>query len=305
MGGSFGIIILIDLLKHNYNLNADFSPLTSTVALYSKCSNRLICTRSKQTRMKNSPARPVTTVETAIEILDEIKNREEATLDEISGALDIAKSTAHRHLQTLEGNDFVTRIDRDRYRIGLRLLGFGIHARAQRQLFDVTKPKVDELAEETGEKVWCFTHEHGRSIHLYGASGSRSVRTRSNEGDQNHLHQTAAGKAILSTFDRDRIEAIIDQHGLPSKTEHTITDREELFAELDRISERGYAFNRGESVPRLHAVGAPITDSAGVAIGAISVSGPSNRLKEDILTEELPNLLLGSTNEIEINMNYS
>lgn len=255
--------------------------------------------------MGQSPARPVTTVETAIEILDEIKTREEATLDEISGALDIAKSTAHRHLQTLEQQDFVTRVDRDRYRIGLRLLDFGIHARAQRQLFNVTNPKVDELADETGEKVWCFTHEHGRSVHLYGASGSRSVKTRADEGDRNYLHQTAAGKAILSTFDRDRIGTIVDEHGLPSKTEHTITDRGDLFDELDRIAERGYAFNRGESVPRLHAVGAPITDSTGVAIGAISVSGPSNRLQEDIMTEELPHLLLGSTNEIEINMNYS
>ena len=255
--------------------------------------------------MKQSPARPVTTVETAIEILDEIKNREEATLDDLSEALGIAKSTAHRHLQTLEQQDFVTRSeDGDRYRIGLRLLGFGIHARAQRQLFHVTKPKVDELAEETGEKVWCLTHEHGRSIHLYGASGSRSVKTQSDEGDREYLHQTAAGKAILSTFDHGRIEAIIDEYGLPAKTERTITNRTELFEELDRISERGYAFNRGESVPRLYAVGAPITDPEGVAIGAISISGPSNRLKEDIMMEELPTLLLGSTNEIEINMNH-
>jgi DNA-binding IclR family transcriptional regulator len=60
-----------------------------------------------------------------------------------------------------------------------------------------------------------------------------------------------------------------------------------------------------ESVPRLHAVGAPITDSNGVAIGAISISGPLNRIKGELMTEEIPDLLLGATNEIEINMNYS
>lgn len=250
------------------------------------------------------PSRPVTTVETAIEVLDKIKNCEEATLDEVSESLGIAKSTAHRHLQTLEQQDFVTRVE-DRYRVGLRLLDFGIQARSQRDLFQVASPKVEELAEETSEKVWCFAHEHGRSIHLYGASGSRSVKTRSNEGDRGYLHQTAAGKAILSTFDHDQIETIIDRYGLPSRTEHTITSRAELFDELEGVSDRGYAFNRGESVPRLHAVGAPITDSDGMAIGAISISGPSNRLQGEVLVEELPTLLLGSTNEVEINMNYS
>ncbi|WP_255191967.1 IclR family transcriptional regulator [Natronobeatus ordinarius] len=254
--------------------------------------------------MKDTPARPVTTVETTIKILEEIKERDEATLDELSSAVGIAKSTTHRHLQTLEQQDFVTRSE-ERYRIGLRMLGFGIHARAQRELFHVTRPKIDELAEETGERVWCITHEHGRSIHLYGAAGSQSVKTQANEGDREYLHHTAAGKAILSTFDRDRIEAIIEAHGLPARTEDTITSKEDLLEELDWISKHNYAFNRGESVPRLHAVGAPITDSDGVAIGAISISGPSNRLKGDVMTEKIPDLLLGSTNEVEINMNYS
>lgn len=258
----------------------------------------------KDVRMNEPPTRPVRTVETAIEILDEIKKHDETTLNELSETLDIAKSTAHRHLKTLEQEDFVIQSD-DRYRIGLRMLDFGLHARTQRQLFHVAKPKIEELAEETEEKVWCITHEHGRSIHLYGASGSRSVKTRANEGDRGYLHQTAAGKAILSTLTRERVHSIIENYGLPTKTENTITSKETLFEELERISERGYAFNREESVPRLHAVGAPITDSSGVAIGAISISGPLNRIKGALMTEEIPDLLLGATNEIEINMNYS
>jgi DNA-binding IclR family transcriptional regulator len=253
----------------------------------------------------NDPAtRPVTTVETAADILAEIKEHETVTLQEIASSINIAKSTAHRHLKTLERKDLVTK-DGQRYRIGLRMLDFGMHVRTQRELFHATKAKIDELADETDEKVWCVTHEHGQSIHLYGASGRNSVHTHAREGQQGKLHQLAAGKAILSTFPRERVEAIIDEHGLPPRTENTITDRETLFEELERVAERGYAFNRAETVPRLKAVGAPINNESGLAIGAISISGPSNRMTGTSFEDELPDLLLGATNEIEINLNYS
>jgi len=254
--------------------------------------------------MSETPTRPVTTVETATELLAEIKDREEVTLAELATALDVAKSTAHRHLKTLESKDLVT-TDGEQYRLGLRLLDFGLQSRKQRQLYQVAKPKIDELATETDEKVWCVTHEHGQSIHLYGASGRNSVTTHAHEGQQWKLHQLAAGKAILSTFPRERVEAIIDEHGLAARTENTITDRETLFEQLEHIADRGYAFNREESVSRLYAVGAPIMDDSGIAIGAISISGPSNRVKGSLLEEEFPDLLLGSTNEIEINLNYA
>lgn len=248
--------------------------------------------------------RPVETVETAAQLLEYVKERERATLPELADHFGLAKSTVHRHLKTLESLDFVVRED-EAYRIGLRTLEFGMHARDQRPLFREARETVDELAAKTDEKVWLITHEHGRSVHLYGATGERSVRTPAREGDRGYLHQHAAGKAILATFSAERVERIVDRHGLPAETEHTVTDRDELVDELATIRERGFALNRSESVPRLNAVGVPITDPDGEAIGALSVSGPSNRIDGASLTAELPELLLGVANEIEINLNYS
>lgn len=265
-----------------------------------------VCPKRKgmTTPPRTDQRRPVKTVETASELLEYIKEGDAVTLPELTDRLELAKSTVHRHLKTLENLDFVV-AEGDEYRIGLRMLDFGIHARDQRPLYREAKETIDELATETGEKVWLITHEHGRSIHLYSATGKRSVRTPAREGDQGYLHQHAAGKAILATFAQDRVERIVERYGLPAETEQTLTDSEELFDELAAVRERGFAFNRGESIPRLNAVGAPITDSDGEAIGSISVSGPSNRVEGAYLTEELPDLLLGVANEIEINLNYS
>lgn len=248
--------------------------------------------------------RPVETVERAVDIVEYLKREGPATLVEVTEELDCAKSTVHRHLQTLEANSFLVR-EGDAYGLGVRFLDYGVVARDRYTLFQEAKPKVDELAEVTEEKIWCTVEEHGRSVHIYGARGKHSVRTHARVGDRNYLHQHAAGKAILAHLPEERVAEVVDTHGLPPRTPHTITDPGELRAELDEVRERGYAFNVEESVEGLHAVGAPVTDEDGGAIGAISISGPANRLDGSRLHEELPTLLLGTVNEISVNMAHA
>lgn len=247
---------------------------------------------------------PVTTAETTFEIVEYLCDNENVSVSEIASELDRAKSTIHRHLATLVRHGYVVK-NGGTYSIGLRFLNLGLYARNSRPLYHETRSKVDELADQTGEKVWCMTEENGRSIHLYGASGEQSVRTDSREGQVGYLHQHAAGKAILAHLSREHVNAIIERYGLPARTDHTITDASELFERLEQIRERGYAFNREESIPGLYAVGVPITTEDDSAIGALSISGPANRLQGEKLNEDLPSLLLGAVNEIEINLSYS
>lgn len=245
--------------------------------------------------------RPVETVERTFDIVEYLKRNGTATVAEITDHLGCAKSTAHRHLKTLEANSFLIEED-DEYRLGIRFLDYGVVARNKYTLYQEAKPKVDELAEETEEKIWCAVEEHGRSVHIYGAQGKHSVRTHARVGHRNYLHQHAAGKAILAFQSDETIQEIVDTYGLPSRTPHTITDTDNLWEEIETIRDRGYAFNLEESVEGLHALGAPITDENDVAIGAISISGPANRLEGPLLREELPTLLLGAVNEITINL---
>ncbi len=243
-------------------------------------------------------------VETSFALLEHLKESEGAGVTEIARELGVAKSTAHAHLSTLQSLGYVTR-EGDTFGVALRFLDLGNAARERSTLHRVGREKANEIAAETGEKVWILAEEHGRGIHLHLASGEQSVRTYARTGQPNYLHQLAGGKAILAWLPDERVEAIIERHGLPARTEETITDQERLFEELERIRERGFARNDGESISGLRAVGAPITNADGVAIGALSLSGPAKRLRGDRFDEEIPHLLLGSANEIEINMTFA
>ena len=249
----------------------------------------------------NEDARTIRSVETAFEIVEHLKDADGAGVSEVASELGLAKSTAHSHLATLYSKGYVTR-DGDTFHVALRFLDLGNYAREADTLYQVGRSKVDELAEQTGEKVWILAEEHGLGIHLYLASGKRSVQTHARTGQLNYLHQLAAGKAILAYLPDERVEAIVDRYGLPARTEDTITDPDELRADLERIRDRGFAQNREESIPGLHAVGVPITDEGGVAVGSLSLSAPAKRLRGVRFDEEIPNLLLGIANEIEINM---
>ena len=251
-----------------------------------------------------SQHRPVETVETAFDIVDVLKRNDGAGITDIADELSLAKSTVHRHVKTLESRGLLVR-EGDVYRISTWFLDYGVHVRNRHRLYDVARPKVDELAAETNEKVWCVIEEHGMGVHIYGAEGRHSVKTHARIGQRTYLHQFAAGKAILAHLPDDRIESILEDYGLAAQTDQTITERDALYDQLATIRDRGYAFNREESVIGVHAVGAPIRNESGTAIGAISVAGPANRLRGDLMTEELPSLLLGATNEVEINLAHS
>ncbi|MFC4439973.1 MULTISPECIES: IclR family transcriptional regulator [Natrialbaceae] len=248
--------------------------------------------------------RPVTTTESSIRLLEQLKENPGQTLDDLAAASDLARSTVHRHLLTLEDNDFLFR-EEGRFYLGLRLLDFGISARTRVPFFDVGRRQVDRLAEETGEKVWLVAKEGDFSVHLYKAFGDSPLRTSARVGQRRYLHQLAVGKAILAYLDPDELRAIVERQGLVEMTEHTITDEDELLEELEATRERGYAFNIEESIEGLNAVGAPIRDEDGAPIGGISISGPANRVKDEYLRNELPDKLLAAIDEIHINLRYS
>lgn len=246
----------------------------------------------------------IKTTETVLGIAEALKNSEEGLgVTELATELGKAKSTVHTHLQTLEEHGFVIR-NGDRYQLGLRFLDYGMSARNASAYYQVSKPKVDELSKHIEQKVWCVTEEQGRGIRLYFSDQYNKLQTNAYIGERMYLHQSANGKAMLAFFPQKRVEEIIDRHGLPAATERTITDREELFDELERIRERGFAINRGESVWGLTGIGAPVCDKNGNVLGSISVAAASHLLKDERLETEIPEQLLSTINEIEINLTH-
>lgn len=249
------------------------------------------------------PKRPVETLLMAFEILEFVKDRDGATLAEIADHVGAAKSTVHRHLETLEFGEYVVRDDGTFYP-SLLFLNYGAYARQRLVGYELAKEKVDHLAAETEERAQFIVEEHGMSVYVYKAIGERAVRTEPELGDRSHIHAVSAGKAILAHLPPERIDQIVELRGLPAVTANTVTDESGLYTELERIRERGYAVNDEESMAGLRAIGSPIVTESGV-VGALSISGPVHRMKGEWFETELRDLLLGTVNELELNIEHA
>lgn len=221
----------------------------------------------------------VRATEISLETINAIRAMDGARLTEIAERLDLAKSTVHRHLNTLESNGYVVR-EGTEYQIGLKFLHFGEYARNREGVYHLAKEQVQELARVTNEEVDFTVEEHGRLISLYNSLG-QSKRSGLQVGSYFSMHNTAAGKAMLAELSDDRVDEILDRWGLPEKTSRTITDREKLLADLEVTRERGYAVNDEELLEGFRSIGAAITDSEGSVVGGFSVGGPTYRIDID------------------------
>ncbi|MFC6763986.1 IclR family transcriptional regulator [Natrinema soli] len=250
------------------------------------------------------PKHPVRTVDRAMEIVEIIQELDGAGVSEIAEQVDIGKSAVHNHLNTLVNREYLVK-EGDEYQIGLSFLGLGAYARDRTQIYETARSEIDKLANETGELANLLVEKNGTGIYLYQAQGQNAVELDTHEGKQVSLHCTALGKSILAYRPRDEVTEILDKHGMPKMTEQTITDRDQLFNELDQIRQQKYAVDNEERLAGLCCVSAPITTGEERSIGAISVACPVHRISEERFYEELPDAVLGTANVIELEHNYS
>lgn len=246
----------------------------------------------------------VKTAKTTFEILEELKRRNEATITELTDEFDLSKSSIHNYLSTLEREEYVVKKD-NKYQIALRFLDYGGHARHREPLYEIAKDEITTLAEETGELANLLIEEHGRGIYLHRAKGDQAVQTDSYTGHRVYLHNTALGKAILAHLPRQRVNEIIDRHGLPATTENTITDRSALFEELERVRDREIAFDDEARLEGLRCAAIPIVNNKDHVEGAISLSGPTSRFQGEYFQSEIPARLRDAANVIELNITHA
>jgi DNA-binding IclR family transcriptional regulator len=247
---------------------------------------------------------PVQAADRTLQILETLYDLEQAGVTELADRLDMNKGTVHHHLSTLEEREYVVKKGQ-KYQLGLRLFEMGIQTRRQTELYSVAKEHIDELAEKTGEMANLMIEEHGRGTYIYISRGEQAVTLDTKIGTRQYLHASALGKTILAHMPDDRFNAVVEQHGLPRETPNTVTDRATLEEELERIRDEGVAFDGEERAEGIRCVAAPITDNDNTLRGAVSVSGPSTRMKGERFKEEVPEMVKDTATVVGINISYS
>lgn len=201
-------------------------------------------------------------------------------VSELARKLSLAKSTVHRILTTLAGEELVERNPRTgRYRLGLKMWELGTLAAGHLAIHEAAAPYLDDLRNRTRETVHIAVLDGTEVVYVERRESPQTLRLFGRVGHRNHAHCTSTGKVLLAFLPPDELERRLAAMELPARTPYTITDRERLRAELEEVRRRGFAINVNESEMGIASVAAPICDRTGNVVAAVSTAGPLTRFE--------------------------
>jgi DNA-binding IclR family transcriptional regulator len=225
------------------------------------------------------PSYPIAAVDNALHVLQLIKQRRMVRVSEVSRALGIARSTAHRLLTMLAYREYVRQDPQTKaYGPGPALLELGLAVVRNMDIRRAARPYMERLSRDTGETISLMLLDHAKVLFVDCVEGPQSVRVGSRTGLTMPAHCTSAGKAMLAALSPDRLRELYPHDRLEATTDRSIATLEDLEAELAHVRRAGYATNFSESEPDIAAVGVAIIGTVGEPSAGFSVAAPASRL---------------------------
>ena len=213
------------------------------------------------------------------------------TLDELSGVIEVHKSTTMRLLRTLESHRFVQREGVHHYRLGTALFDLANRALEERDVRRSAENALRDLNARTGYTVHLASYEDGEVIYIDKYDSTHPMRMYSRIGRRAPLHCTAVAKVLLADLPEPRRREVARSLDYAPLTANTITTPDAYLAELERVRAAGYAVDNAEHEDFIHCVAAPIRGARGEVVAAVSMSVPKVLLDFDGLLGHLPDLL--------------
>jgi IclR family acetate operon transcriptional repressor len=232
----------------------------------------------------------VQSLDRALDLLEALASAGELGVSDLAARTGLVPSTAHRLLSTLVERGYAAQSAAGgRYLIGYKLLELasGLQDRVER-LRLAAREHLEAIQRETGETTNLVVLEGREVVYVDKVDGTRSVRLFLEVGRAIPAHTSGAGKAILAWRSEEDVAALLGGAPLARSTRHTITTLDGLHEEFARIRRRGFATDNEEHEDGVACVGTPVFDHRGLAIAALSVSGPTLRLSPRRVAELRP-----------------
>ena len=188
------------------------------------------------------------------------------------------KATLYRFVQSLTNQGMLSfDPERGTYAPGVRLVRLAHAAWAQSSLAPVARPFLDALSERLGETIHLAQLDHAQVLYVDKRNAARPLEMFSDAGKIGPAYCTGVGKAMLAFMDRATLDETVEQQSFHRFTDHTLSDADALRAELTKIRDNGYGFDREEHEPGIICVAVPILSEAGRVLGGLSVTSSTER----------------------------
>lgn len=219
-------------------------------------------------------------VSRAIDVLDCFEDGNTIlSLKEISNRTDMPESSLFRVLVTLDSRGYLTQNPDGSYRLAPKVLHGKLRERADK-VRELIHPRLQALSRQFDETAsLAFLFEDHIAV-LDSIESFHDIRAINKLGRVLPPYASSMGKAITAFQDRAVADRILEVYGLIKRTNRTVTDRDTIYAEFERIRKQGYSCDRGEAMEGGVCMGAPIVSPNGVIEASVSISVPMIRIDD-------------------------
>lgn len=199
-----------------------------------------------------------------------VTHHEGMSVTEISKRLELPISSTHNLLQRLVSADIVVVNDGPRYSVGTRLVRLAIRTVDGLEIGAVARRHLQELARTVGDDVYLAVRLGNRVVYVERVPGTRSVTVDIRLGQALFLHATAVGKLFAAYHPQLEKRMLTGEHR--QLTPHTLTDRDELVAELAKIRVEHYSVSLEESIVGVVGLATPVMNTNNELTAALHIS---------------------------------
>lgn len=212
------------------------------------------------------------------------KHPEGLGMVEIARAMEMPNNSVFRIATTLTELGYLQRDESSkRFSLTRKLLALGCQSVAEHSLVEESIEHMRQLRDKVKETVLLATVLNTQVIVIEQVTGIFPFRFVVDIGKQAPLHASAPGKAILAFLPENELDDLIKIMPFERYNDQTITSRQDFRQELTKIRQRGYAFDLAEEMHGVRCTAAPIFNHVGYPVAAITVTGPADRLPDDVL----------------------
>jgi DNA-binding IclR family transcriptional regulator len=208
-----------------------------------------------------------------------------APMMEIARALGMNNSTCFNILRTL-AHERLLEYDPDsrRYTLGTGLVELATMVDDHGTVLSASLMYAERVASELHECCLVVRKAADDSFIVVGkAEGSGSLRLTASVGDRLPPYGAVLSKAYFAWCDEAEVTRMLNAHGLPARTESSITSYADFKRELERTRKRGYATSVGEYYAEYNAVGVPVLNAEGRPVLVLVVTGLGSRISPRVM----------------------
>lgn len=206
------------------------------------------------------------------------------TYSQIYQGLSLPQSSTSALLSSLVAHGLL-RQNEGKYFLGLVFFEFGNKAVEQFNIKELATESLLQLRDKTNLACHLGVLDGHSAIYLAKVESPNAIMVRSWLGKRLSLYSSSLGKVLLAWLPESQIDQLLPDDTFIAKTETTITTKVSFKKELEKVRNKGWAFDNGEDYDGVTCIAAPVFDRNGRVVAAISTSGVKFQMPiEDIDT---------------------